>query len=318
MYSISRTFICALIIGSITNESFVLLRSSRPILLDIWSERVTEAFTRPQFRDISRGLIHGEASRVDDYSTTNSVDDYEYGWLNLLRTLGTGYRVGPSTTASQSVAISESYSKPLIKRDDSYSIDNLDDEDEDEDSTEIKQSKEMNIPQTPAIKKPRGTIRREMDGILRELKEQINKGDKEIALNSFIKKADHHEFNPLELNFAATKVCYHYSYKWDLSVTLYYSVKGSNVEDRQKVISEAIKSLLCTVLYSTVLYSTVLYSTVLYSSLLYSALLYSTPLYSTLLYSTLLCSTLLYCTVLTYTQFLFYNCTVFCFFDQSH
>ena len=211
MYSISRTFICALIIGSITNESFVLLRSSRPILLDIWSERVTEAFTRPQFRDISRGLIHGEASRVDDYSTTNSVDDYEYGWLNLLRTLGTGYRVGPSTTDSKSVAISESYLKPLIKRDDSYSIDNLDDEDEDEDEdgTEMKQSKETNIPQTPAIRKPRGTIRREMDGILRELKEQISKGDKEIALNSFIKKADQHDFNPLELNFAATKVCYH-------------------------------------------------------------------------------------------------------------
>ena len=220
MYSISRTFICALIIGSITNESFVLLRSSRPVLLDIWSERVTEAFTRPQFRDVSRGLIHGEASRVDDYSTTNSVDDYEYGWLNLLRTLGSGYRVGPSTTDSQSVAISESYSKPLIKRDDSYSIDNLD---EDEDSTEMKQSKETNMPQTPAIKKPRGNIRREMDGILRVLKEQINNGDKEIALNSFIKKADHHEFNPLELNFAATKVCYRYSNKSDHIHSMYSS-----------------------------------------------------------------------------------------------
>jgi hypothetical protein len=204
MYSISRAFICALIIGSITNESFVLLRSSRPVLLDVWSRRVSEAFAVTHLRDISRGIIHRQASRVDDYSTINSVDDYEYGWLNLLRTLGTGTG---RRAESSAVGLTESYSKPPMKtkRDDSYSIDNLDDED----ITEEKKSKETYKLQTPIIRKPRGSIRREMDGILRELKEQINKGEKEAVLSSFIRRADQNEFNPLEVNFAATKVDFH-------------------------------------------------------------------------------------------------------------
>ena len=202
MHSIARAFICALIIGSITNESFVLLQSSKSILSDIWSQRISDSFSKTHLRDISSGLIHRKASRVDDYSTTNSVVDYEYGWLNLLRTLGTGRREDLLATDARSADVAESYSRPVIKRDDSYSIDNLDDED----GTEKKQLKETHKPQTPVIKKPRGSIRREMDGILRELKEQINKGDKEVALNSFINRADQLDFNPLELNFAATKV----------------------------------------------------------------------------------------------------------------
>lgn len=54
--------------------------------------------------------------------------------------------------------------------------------------------------------KKKGTIRIEVHNTIRELKDLINSGKKVLALETLKERSAEHSFNPLELNFAATKM----------------------------------------------------------------------------------------------------------------
>ena len=194
MYRLVRCLIFTLIVGSITNECFVFLRSSIQLPLEIFSQQISDGVSRSRARDASRELMVGKATRFDDYSTTNTADLYGTGWLKVLQSIGKE----KSTKQLQSTKL------PIAELDSSADeIENIAAEDN---NSELKEQAAAENREEYVPKKSRRTFRSDVYTALREIKELINKGEKDAALQLLVSKAKQLDFSSFEINFAATKV----------------------------------------------------------------------------------------------------------------
>ena len=187
----------------------MLLRSSHVASVDIWSQVISDTAFRNRYRESSSGVFIGRLSRLDDYPTLDAFDSYSDGWLRVLKTLGNeGSRKQAAKSTQLPVVdrnnLGEKSSTAEGKIRPSYSIDDYDDYD-DEKRNKHYSAEEVRHEQF-SVKKSRGTMRREVHTILREIRDQINSGEKNGALIMYSKRAEEHNFNALEMNFVATKV----------------------------------------------------------------------------------------------------------------
>ena len=194
MYRLVRGLVFALIAGSITNECFVLLRSSAQLPLEIFSQQTSDGVSRSRARDATSEVMVGKATRFDDHPASKSADVYGNGWLKVLQSIGT--EKNNRQLLSTKLPIVELNSSTDKKEENAIE----DDDSVNELQVEVEEIKEY-VP-----KKSRGTIRSDVYTALREIKEQINKGEKDAALQLLVSKAEQLDFNSLEINFAATKV----------------------------------------------------------------------------------------------------------------
>jgi ribosomal protein S20 len=136
----------------------------------------------------------GKATRFDDFSTANTADVYGTGWLRVLQSIG----------REKSVKQLQSIKLPIAEL--NSSADLQENEAAEENHSELKlqvkvENNEENVP-----KKSRRTFRSDVYTALREIKEQINKGEKDAALQLLVSRAEQLDFSSFEINFAATKV----------------------------------------------------------------------------------------------------------------
>jgi ribosomal protein S20 len=136
----------------------------------------------------------GKATRFDDYSTTNTADVYGTGWLKVLQSIGKEKSCKQLQSTKLPIAELDSPAdmKVVIPSDNYYSEQKV--------KVEVENSEEY-VP-----KKSRRTFRSDVYTVLREIKEQINKGEKDVALQLLVSRAEQLDFSSFEINFAATKV----------------------------------------------------------------------------------------------------------------
>lgn len=209
MYFFVRIYALALIVCSLTNESFILLRSSPVASIDIWSQAISDTVLRNRYRDSSNRALIGRQARLDDFPTLDAFDSYSDGWLKVLKTLGNeGSKKQAAKSTQLPVAdrnnIDEKSSASEGKMRPSYSVDDYDDYDYEKLDRHSAAGQVRSEDAT--VKKSRGMIRREVHTVLREIKDQINSGEKNGALLLYSERAEEHGFNALEMNFVATKV----------------------------------------------------------------------------------------------------------------
>ena len=206
MYFFVRVYALALIVCSLTNESFMLLRSSHVASIDIWSQAISDTVFSSRHREPSSGVFIGRLSRLDDYPTLDAFDSYSDGWLRVLKTLGSEASRKQAAKSTQLPImdrnnLDEKSSTTEGKIRPSYSIDDYDDYDDEKQDMHYAAEEVYST-----VKKSRGTIRREVHTVLREIRDQINSGEKNGALILYSKRAEELSFNALEMNFVATKV----------------------------------------------------------------------------------------------------------------
>lgn len=136
----------------------------------------------------------GKATRFDDYSTTNTADLYGTGWLKVLQSIGKE----KSTKQLQSTKL------PIAELD--SSADEIENNAAEDDNSEQKEQAAAENREEYVPKKSRRTFRSDVYTALREIKELINKGEKDAALQLLVSKAEQLDFSSFEINFAATKV----------------------------------------------------------------------------------------------------------------
>lgn len=208
MYSVIRALVCAIIVGSITNESFMLLRSkSRKCKVsESWTKIVSDTGITNIGRHSLTQII-SSASKFDDYSSAIAAN-YDTGWLTTLRSLVDRELAKHSDHPSKNVE---------MFGDDMHDIEIRSNFDSNSSFSGNVNTK-TDHGGTYMEKKVKGTIRRDVKNILREIKEHIKNGRKSNALEIFKSKTIQLELNFLEVNFLATKMMGEFSYFGDWSV----------------------------------------------------------------------------------------------------
>ena len=202
MYSFIRALVCAIIVGSIENESFILLRSksSKSKLTDVWNQLVRDTLTT-SIRRYSSTKIISKASKYDDYSS--AAADYGSGWITSLRSLIDLEMTKQSDCPDHNTEVLKDDLDDIIIRNNLLS-------DVTHDSNipvrDDHRRKAHVVENDSLRKKGKGTIRREVNNVLREIKEHIKSGRKSEALGILKEKASHLNLNFLEINFIATKM----------------------------------------------------------------------------------------------------------------
>ena len=203
MYSVIRALVCAIIVGSIENESYMLLRSksSKSKLSDSWNQLVRETVTT-SIRRYSSTKIISKASKYDDYSSAAAAE-YGNGWITSLRLLIDQELTKRSDYPNNNVEVLED------DLDDIVTGSKLDGDVNHNSNIPVREdhSHKVNVDENDSPrKKGKGTIRREVNNVLCEIKEYIKNGRKSEALGIFREKVNLLKLNFLETNFIATKM----------------------------------------------------------------------------------------------------------------